>query len=215
MGQGRACVALARGHSRYDSVAGALRALKNRVDLRDVRSLLIKPNSVGVERQLAATHVDAVRAVLDFVRARYYGPVVVAEGAAVSSTDEGFQRFGYGLLVDECRVELLDLNVDDTGPVRVYDRRWRPLTVYLARTAVEADYRISVGPPKTDDVVVVTLSIKNIVMGRWSPKGYRQQGRHIQCSAVPGSRTGARSVEVFWMGRVGQGNDPGLPLGLK
>jgi uncharacterized protein (DUF362 family) len=30
---------------------------------------------------------------------------------------------------------------------------------------VEADYRIAVGPPKTHDVVIVTLSIKNMVMG--------------------------------------------------
>jgi uncharacterized protein (DUF362 family) len=41
----------------------------------------------------------------------------------------------------------------------------RPLTLYLARSVVEADYRISVGPPKSHDTVVVTLAIKNMVMG--------------------------------------------------
>jgi uncharacterized protein (DUF362 family) len=140
-------------------------AVEDQIDLRDVRCLLVKPNFVSVERQLAATHVDAVRAVLDFVRARYHGPVVVAEGAAVSSTREGFRRFGYEPLADVYGADLLDLNADETVPVSVYDRHLRPLTVYLARTAVEADYRISVGPPKTHDVVIVTLSIKNMVMG--------------------------------------------------
>lgn len=165
MEDGSARVALVRGDSRYGSVAGALRTIEDSIDLEDVRRLLIKPNFVSVERQLAATHVDAVRAVLDFVRARYDGPVVVAEGAAVSPTVEGFRHFGYESLVDAYGVELVDLNADETVPVRIYGRRLRPLTVFLARTAVEADYRIAVGPPKTHDVVIVTLSIKNMVMG--------------------------------------------------
>lgn len=165
MEEGSARVALVRGGSRYESVVRALRTIEDSVDLENVRRLLIKPNFVSIERQLAATHVDAVRAVLDFVRARYDGPVIVAEGAAVSPTTEGFRRFGYESLVDEYRVKLVDLNADETVPVQIYDRRLQPFTVSLARTAVEADYRIAVGPPKTHDVVIVTLSIKNMVMG--------------------------------------------------
>ena len=98
--------ALVRGDSRYDGVARALRTLEDSVDPGDAQRLLIKPNFVSVERQLAATQVDAVRAVLGFVRARY------------------------------------------DGAVPVYDRRLRPLTVSLARTVVEADYRIAIGPPR-------------------------------------------------------------------
>jgi len=158
-------VALVREGSRYDSVSSALRAIEDRIDLGGVQRLLIKPNFVSVERQLASTHADAVRAVLDFVRARYDGPVIVAEGAAVSPTLEGFDRFGYESLVDTYDVELLDLNADEPVPLQVYDRDFRPITVYVARTAVDADYRIAVGPPKTHDVVIVTLSIKNMVMG--------------------------------------------------
>ncbi|MBU0703278.1 MAG: DUF362 domain-containing protein, partial [Chloroflexi bacterium] len=126
---------------------------------------MVKPNFVSVNRQLAATHVDGVRATLDFVRARYTGRIVVAEGAALSPTREGFWNYGYEPLVEEYGVDLVDLNSDDTTPVQIYNRRLRPLTVYLARTVIEADYRISVGPPKTHDMVIVTLSIKNMVMG--------------------------------------------------
>ena len=133
--------------------------------LAGARSVLIKPNFVSVDHQLAATHVDAVRAVLDFIRARYDGHVVIAEGAAMAPTWEGFRNYGYQPLAQEYDVELVDLNTDDTVPVQIYDRRLHPLTVRLARTVAEADYRISVGPPKTHDVVLVTLSIKNIVMG--------------------------------------------------
>jgi hypothetical protein len=37
--------------------------------------------------------------------------------------------------------------------------------VRFSRVAADSDYRIVVGPPKTHDVVVVTLSIKNLAMG--------------------------------------------------
>ncbi len=160
----RAKVALVRGPGRYESVAAALERIAD-VALAGARSVLVKPNFVSVDHQLAATHVDAVRAVLDFVRARYRGPIVVAEGAALAPTREGFHNYGYEPLAREYGVELVDLNTDETMPVQIYDRRLRPLTVRVARTVVEADYRISVGPPKTHDVVLVTLSIKNMVMG--------------------------------------------------
>jgi len=173
----QAKVALVRGESRRGNITAALRNIAGQVRLDERSCVLVKPNFVSVSRQLAATHVDAVRAVLDFVRARYEGPIVVAEGAAMSPTWEGFRYYGYEPLVEEYGVELVDLNADDTVPVQVYDRRLRPLMVYLARTVVEADYRISVGPPKTHDTVIVTLSIKNMVMGALvNPQAARRNG---------------------------------------
>ena len=170
-------VGLVRGEDRFRNAAAALACVADQVRLDTVRCVLVKPNFVSVTRQAAATHVDAVRAVLEFVRARYDGRVVVAEGAALSSTWEGFHNFCYGPLVEEYGVELVDLNADAIVPVQVYGRRLRPRTVYLARTVVEADYRISVGPPKTHDLVVVTLSIKNMVMGALvNPQAVRRNG---------------------------------------
>nr|NIV35611.1 hypothetical protein [Anaerolineae bacterium] len=67
-------VALVRGSYRYDNVRQALNRLPGEIDLSDTRRILIKPNFVVTHKPLAATHVDAVRAVLDFVRARYDGP---------------------------------------------------------------------------------------------------------------------------------------------
>jgi uncharacterized protein (DUF362 family) len=110
--------------------------------------------------------MDAVRAVVEFVRARYDGSIIVGEGAAVSPTWDGFRNFGYEPLVDEYGVELVDLNADDVVSVQILNRRFRPKTVYLARTAAEDGvYRISLGVPKTHDCVIVTLAIKNMVMG--------------------------------------------------
>lgn len=93
---------LARGSCRYESVAQALRAFEGEIDLRDLRSLLIKPNFVSVERQLAATHVDAARAVLNFVCARYDNAAIVAEDAAVSSAEYGYCNLDCKSLVGAC-----------------------------------------------------------------------------------------------------------------
>jgi uncharacterized protein (DUF362 family) len=162
----RSSVALVQGESRYENVAAALEAVSGQVGLEGVRRVLIKPNFVSTANQAASTHVDAVRAVLEFVRTRYDGPVAVGEGAALSPTSEGFRNFGYYSLLDKYGVELVDLNAADVVPVQILNRRLRPKTAYLARTAAEDGvYRISVGMPKTHDCVMVTLAIKNMVMG--------------------------------------------------
>jgi len=162
----RSRVALVRGTTRYQTIAIGLDSISSEVHWPDKGYVLIKPNFVSTTRPLAATHVDAVRAILDFVRAHTDLPIVIAEGAALSNTWEGFANFGYLPLPDEyVNVSLQDLNADIPVSVQVYDRNFRPQTLHLARTVVEADLRISVGPPKTHDTVIVTLSLKNMVMG--------------------------------------------------
>lgn len=191
-------VALVRGQGRRENVTVALESIAGQIGLNGVHRVLVKPNFVSVNRQLAATHVDAIRAVLDFVRARYDGPIVVAEGAALSPTWDGFRNHGYEPLVEEYGVELVDLNADNTAPVRIYDRRLRPLTVHLARTVVESDYRISVGPPKTHDTVIVTLSIKNMVMGSLvNPQTVQHSG------GAPGLARRLAGLAPKWMWQSG------------
>ena len=158
-------VALVQGADRYDNVSRALEQIAADVDLSDKKQILIKPNFVVTHKPLAATHVDGVRAVLDFVRARYDGPITIAEGPSVQPAAEGFRLHSYEPLVESHGVTLADLNHDEPVPVDVYDWRLRPLRLHLARSVVESDFRISVGPPKTHDIVIVTLSLKNMIMG--------------------------------------------------
>ncbi|MGD8903554.1 MAG: DUF362 domain-containing protein, partial [Anaerolineae bacterium] len=158
-------VALIQGDVRYDNVRQALERVSSSLALSNKQRVLIKPNFVVTHRPLAATHIDAVRAVLDFVRERYDGPITIAEGPSVQPAAEGFAQFGYDSLIEFHGVTLADLNHDEPVPVEVYDWRLRPLRLHLARSVVDSDFRISVGPPKTHDVVIVTLSLKNLIMG--------------------------------------------------
>jgi len=167
-------VALIQGDDRRENILKALDLVGDQIDWVRKQRVLIKPNFVSTERPLSATHVEAVRALLDWLRCHYDGPIVIGEGAATRSTWEGFANYGYLSLPDEyAGVELRDLNSDEPAAVRVFDHRLRPLTLHVARTALESDCRIAIGPPKTHDAVIVTLSLKNMIMGslisRWAP----------------------------------------------
>jgi uncharacterized protein (DUF362 family) len=70
-------VALIHGSDRYGNVTQALESIAGDIDLSRRQRVLIKPNFVVTHNPLCSTHVDAVRAVLDFLRDRYQGPVVI------------------------------------------------------------------------------------------------------------------------------------------
>jgi len=173
----RPTVALIRGENRRANVSRALEAVADEVDLSTVRSVLIKPNFVVTDRPLATTHVDAMHSVLEFVRARYDGPVTIGEGSANADVTEAYQRFGYRALAEQFDAQLVNLNDDEGVEVTTFRWNMRPQVLRLARRVVSADYRISVGPPKTHDTVIVTLSLKNMVMGSLiSPLGVSKDG---------------------------------------
>jgi uncharacterized protein (DUF362 family) len=176
-------VALARRETRAATVRAALAAIEGSADLAGVRVVLVKPNFVSTQRQLAATHVDAVAAVLDWLRDRFDGPVTIGEGPAASPARQAFEAYGYLEVAQRYGARLMDLNADGTLPIQVYDWKLRPMTLHLARTVVEADYRIVVGPPKTHDTVIVTLAIKNLVMGALVNAGAaHENGRGLRIS---------------------------------
>ncbi len=170
-------LALTRGDDRYQNLTAALDAIVDDVDLRDVAQILVKPNFVSPDHPLCATHVDATRATIDWLRARTDVPIVIGEGTALRSTWDAFENYGYLSLPDEYRdVSLMDLNTDEAVELTAFDWRLRPLRLKASRTAVQSPFRISVGPPKTHDTVLVTLSLKNMIMGglvNWSspPQG--------------------------------------------
>ena len=160
-------VSVVRSDGHYDGVSKALSLIEDQVkeSLKGRRQVLIKPNFVSTRRQLAATHVDAARAVLDTITKYYSGRLIIGEGPASSSLKEGLVNFGYLELRDEYGVEFVDLNEDDYIEVEGFDSHFRPLRFRISKTAVESDYRVSLAIPKTHDTVIVTLTIKNMVVG--------------------------------------------------
>jgi len=165
--EGKPLVALVRSRGHYEGVQEALMLIKDQVaqGIKGKKKVLVKPNFVSARVQLSATPVEAVRAVLDLVTQYHSGKIIIAEGPAISTFQEGLRNFGYLRLRDEYDVEFIDLNEDEPGEVEILNSHLKPISVHVARTVVESDYRISVTRPKTHDEVIVTLSIKNTAVG--------------------------------------------------
>jgi uncharacterized protein (DUF362 family) len=164
-GRRHADVALVKGDDRYRNIARALDLIAGQIDVRGKKRILIKPNFVVTNVPLAMTHVDAVRAVLDFLRSRTDALITIGEGSAVGDTLDGFRRLGYTDLAKDYNVELVDLNRGGWIDTPVYDTSFKDMPLRMSRLVVESDLRISVGPPKTHESVFITLSLKNMVMG--------------------------------------------------
>lgn len=158
-------VALTRGNDRCENIRQAVSRLNHTIDLRKVHQILIKPNLVATERAEANTHPEAVQTILEIIRQTYDGEILIAEGAALCNSLDSFRRFGYLDMARDFRARLVDLNACETVPVRVYNIWRRPMRLRLAKPVVDAGFRISIGPPKTHNTVLVSLSIKNMVMG--------------------------------------------------
>ena len=206
-------VYLYRQGSRYQTVRHAAESALSDVNWSTCQRVIIKPNLVSTTNLLADTHPDALTAVLDVVREHTRAPILVAEGTATQNTWVAFQRFGYVDLVQRYSdVHLFDLNTDEGVPLQAFDRHLRPMFLQAARSVLDADLVIAVGPPKTHDFVIVTLSIKNTIMGALisryalippSPKAIQRQGdtRPLGVRLLRAARRGYDLMPA-WMQRL-------------
>ncbi|MEM2876014.1 MAG: DUF362 domain-containing protein [Candidatus Bathyarchaeia archaeon] len=165
--QSKPTVAVVRSEGHYEGTKKALELIESQVAniLKGKRRVLIKPNLVSANRELAVTHVDSVRAVLDVLSRHYSGKFTVGEGPALGRLEDAISNFGYRRLEDEYGVRFLDLNRDEYVELEGVDSGLRTMRFRVAKTLVESDFVVSVTKPKTHDCVVVTLSIKNVVVG--------------------------------------------------
>jgi uncharacterized protein (DUF362 family) len=174
-------VALVKGGSRRENIARSLQLLGDDINLTGVKNLFIKVNLISRDNQLGATHVDGVRALLQFLRGRYQGKITITEGLR-GTAQVIFDKLGYPPLIKEFGVEFFDLHNGDFEVVEVYDANLQPLKLHFSKQIIESDYRIAIGPPKTHDVVGATLSIKNLAMGALADngdKGRMHQGHPV------------------------------------
>jgi len=157
-------VALTRGDSRRKNVFESLKLIEKEIREKvEGKKVLIKPNFTSSSIQKAATHIDQIRGILDFLSEVYEGKITIAEGSG-ENTFEGFRNFGYLKLKDEYQlpIEFVDLNKDDFEMIVISKSE----SVRVSKTVLDPSFFvISAAKLKTHDAVVVTLSIKNLAMG--------------------------------------------------
>lgn len=162
-------VSLVKGAKRRSTVKKSLDLISDDIK-RGLKpgKIIIKPNFVSTSVQLAASHADQIRGILDYFTEFYKEKIIIAEAASpfAGSTREGYEKFGYHQLAEEYNVELLDLNEGPFEKIPVLDKRGKTIHVRVSGLLLDKNnYLISAAKLKTHDTVVVTLSIKNVVMG--------------------------------------------------
>jgi uncharacterized protein (DUF362 family) len=161
-------VGLIKGNDCRDIVYQALKKIEDEVLASiDEKKILIKPNFVSTNRRLAATHVDAIRGILDFLKPHYKKQIVVGESTpSREGTFDGFRNFGYLALEKEYDAKLVDLNTQSWQYRYVIGRGNRPVPIRIISTFLDPDvYIISAAKMKTHDRAVTTLSLKNVLLG--------------------------------------------------
>ena len=158
-------VSLIKGRDRKQIIFDALKRIEDEVFAGiGNKTVLIKPNMAVSRNPLAVTHVDAVRAVLEFLRPHYRKPVIIGESGVFSAL-EGYKNNGYEALEKEDNVRLIDLNAGPAQKFYVFGREQNPEPVRLISQLLDPDvYVISLARMKTHDCVLVTLSLKNVLM---------------------------------------------------
>jgi uncharacterized protein (DUF362 family) len=166
---GMAKVSVVKGNDCRDITYQSLMKIEDEImaSLEGKKRILIKPNFVQTSTPLCATSADSVRGILDFLKPRWKGPIVVGESTASrDGTGAGFKNYGYLPLEKEYGVTLTDLNEGDAITRYAIGQGNAPLPVQMLSTFYDKDqYLISAAKMKTHDRVLVTLSLKNILIG--------------------------------------------------
>lgn len=166
----KARVGLVHGAERRRGVYEALDLVRSDVEPKLGGQVLIKPNFLSSTNQLASTHADAVRGVLDFLLSTPNPPqeVIIAEGANEKYSGEAFANFAYTVIPQEYEIpiRLADLHQEE---------QWEETSVVLDGGAIasvrmpklvlDCPCTISLAVAKTHDCCVVTLALKNMIMG--------------------------------------------------
>ena len=160
-------ISFIKSDDRVYNVERCLSLIKSEVvaAVRNAKRVVIKPNCVSDKVQLAATHVDTLRAVIEFIRPHVRGQITLAEGTSLGETMTAFKNFGYLDIQDQYDLEVIDLNTDAFGEIELLDKFCRPQKARVAKTILDSDCVISVSPPKTHNEVVYTGAVKNISVG--------------------------------------------------
>ncbi|HEY2016075.1 MAG TPA: DUF362 domain-containing protein [Bryobacteraceae bacterium] len=230
----RATVSVTHGEDRRKNAYNALLAIDKELQpkLKLKKYVVIKPNNVNTVNQLAATHVDALRGILDYLALRFKGPVVIAESSA-GETHTGFENFKYTLLPAEYKrqkVSLIDLNEEAKFErLALLDPDLHLVPVRLAARLLDPEaFVISSCMLKTHNTVIASLNVKNMVLGaplhqapketpRWNEKrkyhvGLRQTHYNMMLTAQKlHPHWGLALIDGF-EGMEGNGPNSGTPV---
>jgi uncharacterized protein (DUF362 family) len=168
----RAKVSIIKGENRRKNITDALVAIDDQIRpiLRTRKYVLIKPNGSDPSRQLISTTADTVHGILDYLAPRFKGPVVVAEVSGMPAK-QATSELGWGKIFAEHKPLDITFEVPNEQENKYellygmdYDMHLIPIR--MASRILDHDaFAISSAVMKTHNMVVATMTIKNMVLG--------------------------------------------------
>ena len=130
------------------------------------KQLIIKVNMVVTNNPLCAPHVDALDALLDYLKPIYKGQIIIGESSSNFDSNPGFKNYGFDALANKYNVKFVNLNGTTGTPAYVLDRNLHMDKIQLIETLVNPNnYIISLSRLKTHNTVIMTGGVKNMAMG--------------------------------------------------
>ena len=162
-------VSLAAGDDRVNISYKSLEPFKKEIAAAiGNRRVVIKPNCVIINKPLCATHADQLEGILEFLKSIGKTNVVIAESPANGSAIDGFANYGYDKLAAKYHVKLINLDTEKFEIVQCINQKdMQPHPVRVATMMMDPanNFVISAAKFKTHDLVGITLSLKNVVVG--------------------------------------------------
>lgn len=199
--------ALIAGDSRADNVFKALKLIEPQIrsGLARKKQVLLKPNLVVVNKQLAASHVECLEGILEFLAPIVKDEILIGDSPAGGQADQAFDNYKYTDLARRYRVRFVDFDQTPTEIRHVCDHRYQPHAVRMVKPLLDPDtYVISAAVMKTHDRAICTLSLKNIVVGaaiKGKGLGGTGKGSHDKSIIHGGPNNEAIHMNLFSLAR--------------
>jgi len=160
-------VSFIKSDDRQYNIERCLSLLKGEIisGLRGAKNIVVKPNCTVDSNKLACTSVEALDALLGFIKPYARSQITLAEGTGMGDTLTAFKNYGYNHLQEKYDLAFVDLNKDESESVELIDQKGKTWNAEMAKTILHSDYLISITPPKTHNEVVYTGAIKNVAVG--------------------------------------------------
>jgi uncharacterized protein (DUF362 family) len=193
-------VSLAAGDDRTKIAFDSLTPFKKEIAAAiGTKRVVLKPNNVITSVPLCASSADNLEGILEFLKSIGKTNVVIAESPANGPAMDGFVNYGYDKLAAKYNVKMVNLDAEKYGIVYCIDQKdMQPHATRVATMLMDPanNYVISAAKLKTHDLVGITLSLKNVVLGA----GIKDPGAGLRPPGAGAGATRARSDKPLMHG---------------
>ncbi|SET32348.1 Uncharacterized conserved protein, DUF362 family [Natronincola peptidivorans] len=161
-------VSITHNQSEQQSIIEAINLLPIDEIIKEGDRVVITPNWVKAKPPYTATVVgpETLKKLIQYVKNKKPQKVVIATGSGGDDTQKVFQTVGYNKIIEDEKVEFIDLNYGPYIEMELEDKIIRKTKIN--RLLEETDVLISFTQLKQHEEATVSASIKNIALG-WPP----------------------------------------------